>query len=157
MINFFVQTHRLTFFKTKSVLVQQDKKSKNTIPCAKVKVHNADMKEAGAAKFLGNFVSSSGGSGGVRETISRIGEKKAGVMSPPSRGSSVPWICGTTDCRLSYCWGRPYSWTACFSRQRPGQRLRRLTKKGSNRLNPWFLAIKKHPKNFLISSLGHWN
>ena len=66
VLNSFVQTQRLTLSKTKSVVVHIGKKHKNTLPCPKLKIHNSDMKEAGSAKYLGNFVTSSGG---VRDTI----------------------------------------------------------------------------------------
>ena len=61
LINSFVQTQRLTLSETKSVSVHIGKKNQNNVPCPKLKIHKSQMKEVTSAKYLGNFVSSSGG------------------------------------------------------------------------------------------------
>ena len=66
LINSFVQTQRLTLSEAKSVLVNIGKKHQNNVPRPKLKIHKSQRKEVASAKYLGNFVSSTGG---VRETV----------------------------------------------------------------------------------------
>ena len=66
VINSFIESQRLTLSKEKSVVVHIGKKQKCAVKCPQLKVHNSTMKEVKSTKYLGNFVSSSGG---VRDTV----------------------------------------------------------------------------------------
>ena len=65
-INSFIETQRLKLSNEKSVVVHVGKPNKCTLPCPVLKVHRDPMKDCQSTKYLGNFVSSSGG---CEETI----------------------------------------------------------------------------------------
>ena len=60
-INSFIETQRLKLSAEKSVVVHVGKPNKCTVPCPVLKVHRDPMKDCPSTKYLGNFVSSSGG------------------------------------------------------------------------------------------------
>ena len=61
-----METHRLKIHKEKSVVINVSKPKKFSTPCPELKVHMDTMHEAEKNKYLGNYLSSTGG---VKETI----------------------------------------------------------------------------------------
>ena len=66
VLNSFMDTHRLRMHKEKSVVIHVSKAKKCSIPCPELKVHMDTMQEVEKTKYLGNFLSTTGG---VKETI----------------------------------------------------------------------------------------
>ena len=65
-INSFVETQRLQLSEEKSFLVHIGNNQRYKQTCPKLKVHNVNMKESKSTKYLGNFISSTGG---VSDTV----------------------------------------------------------------------------------------
>ena len=88
VINSFIETQRLKLSTDKSVVVHVGKQNKCTLPCPKLKVHSDPMKESQSTKYLGNFVSSSGG---CEDTI--VDRRKKGW----GKKASIMGILGAVD------------------------------------------------------------
>ena len=77
-LNSFIETQRLKLSSEKSVVIHVGKPSKCTVPCPVLKVHSDPMKTCPSTKYLGNFVSSSGG---CEDTIEDRRKKGWGKIS----------------------------------------------------------------------------
>ena len=75
-INVFVETQRLKLSAEKSVVLHVGKKC--TVPCPQLKVHHDPMKSCESTKYLGNILSTTGGS---KETIEERRRKGWGKIS----------------------------------------------------------------------------
>ena len=60
-INSFIETHRLTLSKEKSVVLHFGKENKCCLPCPDLRVHKDSMKKTSSTKYLGNVLSTTGG------------------------------------------------------------------------------------------------
>ena len=60
VLNSFIETHRLTMSKSKSVVLHIGRKSKCSTPCPTLRIHDSDIKTADTVRYLGDIVSASG-------------------------------------------------------------------------------------------------
>jgi hypothetical protein len=67
IVNSFIETHRLTMHKEKSVVVHVGNVRNCLHPCPTLKVHSEEMQKGESVKYLGNFISSQGGLGDTIE------------------------------------------------------------------------------------------
>ena len=78
VVNSFMETHRLKMHKDKSVVIHVSKAKQCSLPCPKLMVHKDKMHEVDKAKYLGNYLSSTGG---VKATIEDRRNKGWGKVS----------------------------------------------------------------------------
>ena len=61
IMNSFIETHRLTMHEDKSKVIHVGSVAKCAQPCPKLMIHDKHMQEAQSAKYLGNFITTKGG------------------------------------------------------------------------------------------------
>ena len=61
IMNSFIETHRLTMHEDKSTVIHVGSVAKCLQPCPKLSIHDKHMQEAQSAKYLGNYITTKGG------------------------------------------------------------------------------------------------